>query len=735
MSIITGTLDLSEIPDQSFDPTLRLRAAVVYDGMVLGSTTLAPQTAKQQLPFSVTFRAPFLPGATRPCVVRLIIGPDVPDLDLPNLSTLSVEVELDRLDVPQADAKPDATVQQDNFQVSVGVIRITPALYDLFRFSCATYTIRGRVVCRNIRYDSATGGYFVSDDPVPGATVEAYNVHNLLASFHISLVNSDVTDVNGFFMLTFTSCCLARRPWPKGYWFLDPEVLAHIRDVFSRAGVPVPRIPVGPDPDPWYFRQLVDDATFGGSAALTAGTSTLAAPLSAEVLRSLLPPSLELETMRIWPWFESDGCAPNIKFRVTQMCGNELREIRVESNLQTRFDIPRSLEVTLVANDLACCLPDHREPECPGCMKVTYVNCVPSDRIGGADAPPSLRGYANIAVTRDEYFHGVLPIRGAMDLNVDYFKVQIRPDSPSEAWRDLNEGEFQGFPRAYWGPPQTPVDFKPTPKSGQLVMITRKHYEELHPELPRPGGEVIWFDYDTLFHFRTGSGATPDGLYELRFLGYTADSADNLILNSERILTTCGEQGNESVFIRIDNQTLVHTITGHPCSTRGGVLHTCTDEPECYIREIRINEGTDSERLVKACDMASMTANDTMTIHFTASVPRTRQDGHLGSYSLLAQYGEAASFNLGASGIFQPDPTFEVGPDYASALTQGAPRPNWYGGDFKITLRGSAFPLSCAYTFLLQAWKRNACSGSHGNRYARSITILRTDLPATTTTA
>jgi hypothetical protein len=78
-----------------------------------------------------------------------------------------------------------------------------------------------------------------------------------------------------------------------------------------------------------------------------------------------------------------------------------------------------------------------------------------------------------------------------------------------------------------------------------------------------------------------------------------------------------------------------------------------------------------------------------------------------------------------------PSPTVQVGPTYLQALTQGAPRPLWYGGDYKVTLRGCDFPESCAYDFQLCAWKRttngcdfSACLNLDYNVFDITLTIL-----------
>jgi len=280
-----------------------------------------------------------------------------------------------------------------------------------------------------------------------------------------------------------------------------------------------------------------------------------------------------------------------------------------------------------------------------------------------------------------------------------------------------------------------PPAFTPIVKNGQLVIVTRKHYETLHPAIPRFGGSVIWNDYDTLFYFDTITApGLPDGLYQLRFVGYAADASDNLVLTTARVLPTCGQKIGETVFIRIDNQRMVHPPSTplHPCPT---IIHACTNEPDCYIRKICKNEGQPDEHCIAPCDIISLKATDTLTIHFSVTVPPTTNDGHLGGYWLRAEYGVSQAFYMGTGlhGTFQADPTFEVGPDYGSALTQAAPRPQWYGGHYKVTVAGADFPECCAYLLHLRAWKRttNGCTDPqwvHANEFEFAFTVLRPEL-------
>lgn len=745
MSIITGALDLSAIPEDLFDPGVPLRAAVVFDGVVLGATVIKQTSRTAPTPFSVEFAAPYAgPNAILPCQVRLLIGPDVSDLDLLGLDTVALEVDLTRrADLEATDGGEGAAQAmaggerqaRDDFRINVGVLQATEALYYCWIFCCRTYTIRGRVVCRHWRYDPATRSYRFCDEPVPGAVVEAYDVDRLFIWFRRDLIKSATTDLNGNFVIQFRWCCFRWGPWLLKNWALDPDVFARVQELLRVAGITLPLPGPGPDPDPVYLQGLLADASLAPKTRLLAAPGIVDGPLSAESLLSILPASPELAAQRIWPWFDHTDCAPDVVFRVTQQCGDQrqVRVIHTETNAQVRWDIPTNLSVTLLANDQACCIPVCREPACPGCLKLTWVGCTPTDQIGTSAAPLDLRGYARTATLDDRPFFGNLQIRGVIGNDIDYFKVQISRNGG--AYTDLPAPALGGFNRSYWGPGVVSASFAPEIKSGQQVMITRRHYEALHA-LPLFGGSVVWFDYDTLFYFNTETGLTPDDVYQLRLVGYTVDGADNLVLSSARILPTCGVRHEEAVYVRVDNQAMIHPVSSalHPCGP--GTIHLCTSEPDCYIRRVCVNEGLPGEYCVAACDIVRLSASDTVTIHFSASVPPTTQDGHLGGYTLRAEYGIAAYFPIGVAGgagLFEPDPTFVVGPEYHDALSQGAPRPHWYGGDYKVRLRGSDFPVCCAYLLRLRAWKRttNGCTDPrwvHYNEFEIAFTVLRKEL-------
>lgn len=741
MTKISGELDLRQIPQEQLDPNQELRVAVVREGVVLGSTTLAPGKVKEPLPFEVAFDPPILPGGRLPCPVRLIVGPNVADRELLGLESVSLEIDLLKPQEGHAKAK---AVTVAIASVKVGRLTIPPEIYRCWLVCCRTYTIRGRVVCRHWHYDPFTGRWVFCDAPVPGATVEAYDVDCFLWWCRRDLIKSAVTDVHGNFTIQFRWCCVNWHPWLERNWALDADLYTRIQEVLATANIPLPPIPPGPDPDPLFLQQLVANAA-GSAPRLSASLDIpgiIDAPVSAQALQALLPRSQELAALHVWPWWDRHDCAPDVVFRVTQFCGDRFNVIYSEANAQTRWDIPTTLNVTLLANDRACCLPVCRDPECPECIKLTWVGCTPAGQIGTTAGPPDLRGYAHAGPLAtdphgDNPFYGSLRIRGGVGWDVDYFKVQVSKNGG--AWTDLAVPALDGFSRSYWNGSNfvaalSPA-FTPTLKNAKTVMVSRRHYEDLHPAIPRFGGAVLWDDYDTLFYFNTlaSPALTPDALYQLRFVGYAADAADNLIPASERILPTCGKDSAEAVYIRIDNQGNIHPVPtpAHPCTP----IHLCTNEPDCYIRKVCVNDPiTGVCKEVKACDIVRLEDSDTVTIHFSATCPPTLEDGHLGGYWLKAEHGVSQSLDIVPGvGTLSPDPTPETGPDYSAALGQGIARPHWYGGDYKVTIKATDFPECCAYLLRLHAWKRttNGCSDprwTHSNDFELAFTVLRTKM-------
>lgn len=777
-----GRVDLSQVTKDDFNPDLVLRVAVIHGDEILGSVVLDRQASPGGIAFQVEFAPPIDAISQLPCPVRIIVGPNVADRDF-----LALEVAHADFDFTPRAGPPDkertarkgktasaATATALPGRIEVGAIVVPPYLYRCWLLCCRTFHIRGRVVCRNWSYNPRTQQWSWCDDPVPGAEVDIFDVDRFLWWYTQGLITTVTTQVDGTFEAIFVWCCTRWRPWFWPVWQIDEEILRRIRELLALRNVVLPPIP--PDPDPGMLQRLVADLSAGDQAQMAAlartaphlarGSDEPMISTSMATLRSVLPASPELEALHVWPWWGWNDCTPDVIFRVRQRCQGQEEIIYSETPGQTRWNIATTLNVTLLANDKACCLPTCRDPECPDCLKLTWVGCsIPIDQIGDATVagPPDLRGYKGVAAMADEPLFDTLRLRGAIGPDIDYFKVQFSKDGGP--WSDLPTPHFGGYSRRYWSAsgwsPYIPFAPAPKPLGGGsvTVIMTRHHYEELNPGLPTFFGEVLWDDRDTLFNFASQAlPALGDGLYQLRFVGYAADSADDLLPGSERVLRTCGLASHETVFLRIDNDQGAHPALDHVCG--GSTVHFCTNEPEAYIRSLVKNEGLPGATAVDVCDIIDLLPTDTLTIHFTATVPPNLRDGHLGGYSMVAEYGAARVFAIGTGpdseapgtpcpppdgppsvplaprGRFKADPPMpavQVGPTYAQALAQGAPRPHWYGGEYKVTLRGCDFPECCAYEIRLRAWKRttNGCQTpewTHWNRYHNTFTVLRRDL-------
>jgi hypothetical protein len=163
-------------------------------------------------------------------------------------------------------------------------------------------------------------------------------------------------------------------------------------------------------------------------------------------------------------------------------------------------------------------------------------------------------------------------------------------------------------------------------------------------------------------------------------------------------------------------------------------VHFGTRDPDCDITSIVKNEGP-NQVIVAPCDIVELENTDSLTVHFTVTVPAPDNDRHLGGYWMQVHHSESAVFDAIAAsvgGAPQADPTIAVGPTYDDTLSvaQGGSRRWWGGGNYKLTLMGSAFPETCAYLFSLHAWKRvwSGCwpiEWFHYNDTETSITIKK----------
>ena len=192
----------------------------------------------------------------------------------------------------------------------------------------------------------------------------------------------------------------------------------------------------------------------------------------------------------------------------------------------------------------------------------------------------------------------------------------------------------------------------------------------------------------------------------------------------------CDTTDEERLIIRLDNRTVVNHAAfsaAHPWGP--GFVHVGTRDPDCAFLSLVKNEGRVGELPVEACDIVELADGDTLTVHFSVTVPAADTDRHLGGYWMNVHHGTSAVFNAiaASSGVQGVHP----GPTYADAIAQGEARRWWGGGEFHLVLPGSAFPETCAYLFRLHAYKRvfygcNPIDWFHDNDAEVSITIKKT---------
>lgn len=719
---ITGQLDLSELKEVEGDVPLRVSA--VSGGKVVDSQVLRPGPGGTA-PFKLEYAGEG-PGRS----ARLVVTHG----ECRELEALRAEEVTRRIPAREWKQEKEGNLAS----VDVGRVVIPVDVYRRWLLLCRRYVIRGRVVCRHWRYDPIEHIWIFEDLPVPGATVEAYDTDCWWWWCFRDLIGSAVTGADGTFEISFWWCCRLWFPF-RVPWTIDPDLLRRIRELLAEVRIPGrPPLPDPPPLDPHAFEQYVmslASAARAGSTGLAQGSRMLMSTQPVELdpsraaldLKALLPPAPDLEALHVWPWWPRRDCAPDITFRVTQACHGAVEVVYEESAAQTRWNASTTLEVLLEVNDKACCLPNQPDPPQGDCLHIKQVGCVLTDQIGTSAGPPDLRGYAHPG-TLDRPFGATLRVRGdfgeaAQDV-VDYYRVQYhREGAPAGTWVDMEPvpGLLTPLYNRYFDPgtlaysPYIPMG--PVPVGGRQVFKTIWKYERDNPPPGPPGSHYLWDNWDTLFWWDTTRTPEGDGLYTLRLVTYR-EGADGS-LTQERVIPLCGTenlpaQRPETVMVRVDNRIdgdHPPSTPSHPCG--GGTVHLCTVEPDCDFVSIIKNEGLPGQTPILACGDVSVADTDTVTIHFMVTTPPSDKDAHLLAYELTAHYGESGLVTLIApgtpsfiNGALSGDPTPHFGPHYSEALMQGAARPHWHGGHFKLKVNGSAFPVSCAYLLRLRAWKR-----------------------------
>ena len=662
----------------------------------------------------------------KPGALRVVVGPDTAsEEEVLHSQTINLDISARQLDVGPLVALPPVV--------------ISPFYWHWWLMWCRDFTIRGRVLCPD-------------GSPVPGAKVCASDVDLWWWWSSTEEVGCAVTDATGSFEIKFRWCC-GWWPWwwwwKRRFWRLEPLLADSIQPVLQRdlklAKLPVPNA----KPSLGVFDEIVADEGIPTRLPLAQVD-----PTAMEAIRSNLLPRIpavpELEKLRIWPWWPWHpwwDCTPDIIFQVTQDCLGTETVIVDETVFDTRWNIPTTLNVTLVANKEACCIEHYDDPE-GVCMVITHACDDPVQYIGGnPTAAPIPRGYRNpgsVAIYGDRPFAGVVPISGLFGdgANVEYYEFEWS-DDVGATWNDMPPAAAGNFYRTYWGPALGggPVGFHSvlfafSSISGRYVIESREHFEA-NNDPASWGWTRFWTGgRNRLMNWKTENNFA-DGTYDLRVKDWQMDSSGNLI--NPRILPLCDTTQDNNIVLTIDNR-LEGSGSGHPTSLThpcgSGTVHTCTTEPDTDFLEVRIGGSA-----AAACDIVDASEGGQLEIDFMAHDP----DGHLAWYSLYATYKENLAINLlnVAGAVLTPGPATgpvppaaQVGPRYGhanpaiSALDQGAVSPTWDGGTITLTIPdlSLAFPESCCYQLELRAYKRtiDSCNDNwpHRNLSEYSLTVM-----------
>jgi hypothetical protein len=633
-------------------------------------------------------------------------------------------------------------------EITLDPIIIRPPQWEWWLRWCRTFTVHGRIVCPD-------------GSPVPGAQVCAYDVDWFLWWRSTQLVSCTQTNANGEFTMRFRWCC---GWWPWWWWrlrewTLDTDLLERLVKVLP-AELKVHPIPLpDPAPDLRFIEPLLGRPTFSNVAPVNlsdvkfAAATTLQPAMPAaretnfgsenfdfarlettrESLAQRLPRIPELEPLRLWPWWPWApwyDCAPDLIFRATQDCVERGTVIVNESIFSTRWNVPTSLDVTLVANRSACCVPPVRPGE--DCLVLDQVCSTLTEHIGGnIGAPATPAGFADPGVN-DRPFGGVISVYGTNETltNAEYYAVERAPNGTS-AWAEVPLGQLAGIGRTYLDLSAFPFtwhdeSFSPANLDGHNVYESRHHYEVTHPG-PAWGSASgrIWvgFSSEQVLSWVTSTPTVADGVYKLRVQGYNM-VAGHLVPVA---IPSCGGRdpsGNppSEVVVAVDNRLdpdpLHATYPPHPCGA--GTVHGCVTEPDTDFLSITIvPAGGGAGTLVEACNAYSLHNNDTVEIRFYAYDP----NAHLHSYSLTAYYGENDFFPIVPPHTAVGDGSEGVIP---AAAPSGVAVPSsyvpvasaqWEGGVMKVTVHGSDFPRTCCYLLDLRAYKRTIVSCGYDHQH------------------
>lgn len=619
--------------------------------------------------------------ARRPGALQVLIGPErAEDAELAASQTIMTSVA--------------ASAWADKRQHVVEPLRVSPYYWWWWLRWCREFTIRGRVVCPDGK-------------PVPGAEVCAYDVDWWWWWWTKQEVGCAVTDINGSFDITFRWCCGFWPWWWWRYriWEFQPELAQAIAPVLERD----PRIQLGraenvPSLD--VFEPLLARAGVNTKQALASVPAGQLEQIRSALLEKL-PQAPELAAQRIWPWYPWWpwwDCTPDIIFRVTQNCQFPGAVILDEGYADTRWDISDPLDVTLVANDLACCrsTPPCVEGDCIDISSICSDEYLSIDSIAGNRGAVSATP-AGYAPGDRPFSESIAVLKANTFVGVDYYEIEVW-DPVGMTWGALPAGAAEDFCRHWLEPvpigpwPNGDVQFKWHVMSDgtddHIVVESREHWEATVGLPP----DAFWTISEQLV-VPLDSTKFADGTYKFHVVGWK-DAGGGKVKNGH-VLPVCGiEELNEWV-LTFDNR-ITNDPAALPCSPlEPGLVHLCTLEPTTELTSITIG-GT----VIPACGTTDLVGN--LVIDFTAADP----DGHLLEYDLTVHWGAGNIQSLlGLPGATLTRNTGDgQGPTYAAALGQGfgAASPIWHGGTMTLTVPAAeAFPEPCCYLIQLEAWKRH----------------------------
>lgn len=688
-------LDASQVGDlklgskADLKPDLKLKLGLLAPGGKLVATQVVALDSKGK--GSASFAFDKAPGALR----LALVPADTLDEDIARLDTLIIRIDPKRWLKPELVLKP---------------VLISTLWWRRWWRWCRTFTVSGRVLCADGR-------------PVPGAKVCAFDIDSWWWWSSFQQVGCSTTNADGEFEMSFRWCCgwLPIWWWRLRDWRLDLDLAERLQELVK----PLPEFKLPrpqPQPDPMIFERLVEPGPgprpapqVGGRVLPRGDLAFEGARINAlrEQLVARLPKPQDAMLLQLWPWAPFapwNDCTPDIAFRVTQACQGEERLIVNEPWWRARWNIDTQTEVTLVANDEACCARDVPDPPENCAVPFSVCGALSLDIGGNLGAPPAPVGYANpmdLTVNADAPWAGSLVIGG--DVGCDYYAFEVAL-SGAGPWTPVSPLTAGGFNRVYWDVPSASFQTAAFPfqtLSGRLVCESRMHYENrTFPGDWGTGSNHIWLgsNFDALMVWHTANHYN-NGRHHLRLLGFD-ETAGNL--SNARVLKVCGTDADNGLVLALDNR----------------LPATLGREPRADVLQVRIG-GIEAG----PCSNVQVKATDDLQIDFIAY----DIDGHLSEYALAATYGKNLAVNLlgllGLPGVtLTPMPldgepgALQVGPSYPVALAQGAARPTWAGGGLRLTVPAAhlrnAFPVTCCYQIELHVLKRtiDSCNGSRPHR-------------------